>query len=446
MNPGDTALCIASPALCAVKQGVGAAASSAASNGFKQAAETMFAAYDDVMKQFLTSWVGAGFQVSLDNKATSWFQDTTLPITIMLLTLGLIVAGARVMYSHRGEPFQEAMTALGKTVAVITLGTAAIQIFVWGGDAYGQWILKVSGISATAGYVDAAFATTSPGLALILGLIGVLAVGIQWVIMFVRQALMLLLNAFWQVSAAYAVLRRGEQAFEKITAWIIAFIIYSPLAASIYAFAWRLKNGQDGAGGVIYGLMLIGLAVIALPAIMRLLVPASGALGSAIGGAMALGAAAAVVQAGVAVGAAVATGGASAGASGAGAAGAGAGAGGGAAGGVAGGGEVAASGGGGAGGGDSSPVAGGGSSDAGTSGDGAGGMVGDGGGASGAAADSGSSAAGASGGGSDGGSVAGGSSPDSGQSSGSTASMAAAQVVASGAGDAPSTAEGMISE
>ncbi|UYC82724.1 hypothetical protein [Curtobacterium poinsettiae] len=446
VNPGDTALCIASPALCAVKQGVGAAASSAASNGFKQAAETMFAAYDDVMKQFLTSWVGAGFQVSLDNKATSWFQDTTLPITIMLLTLGLIVAGARVMYSHRGEPFQEAMTALGKTVAVITLGTAAIQIFVWGGDAYGQWILKVSGISATAGYVDAAFATTLPGLALILGLIGVLAVGIQWVIMFVRQALMLLLNAFWQVSAAYAVLRRGEQAFEKITAWIIAFIIYSPLAASIYAFAWRLKNGQDGAGGVIYGLMLIGLAVIALPAIMRLLVPASGALGSAIGGAMALGAAAAVVQAGVAVGAAVATGGASAGASGAGAAGAGAGAGGGAAGGVAGGGEVAASGGGGAGGGDSSPVAGGGSSDAGTSGDGAGGMVGDGGGASGAAADSGSSAAGASGGGSDGGSVAGGSSPDSGQSSGSTASMAAAQVVASGAGDAPSTAEGMISE
>lgn len=448
MNPGDAALCAASLVGCAVKKGTEGAVSSAASNGFKQAAETMFAAYDDIMKQFLTSWVGASFKVDLDNKATSWFQDTTLPITIMLLTLGLVVAGARVMYSHRGEPFQEAMAALGKAVAVITLGTAAIQIFVWGGDAYGQWILKVSGISAKAGYVDAAFATTSPGLALILGLIGVLAVGIQWVIMFVRQALMLLLNAFWQVSAAYAVLRRGEQAFEKITAWIIAFIIYSPLAASIYAFAWRLKNGQDGAGGVIYGLMLIGLAVIALPAIMRLLVPASGALGSAIGGAMAMGVAAGVVQAGVAAGAAVATGGASAGASGAGAAGAGVGAGS-AGGGVAGGGEVAASGGSGSGG-SSSPVAGGGSSDAGSSGaDGAAGMVG-GDSASGAAADSGNSAGGATAssgaGASEGGSVAAGSSPDSGQSSGSKASLAATQVVASGAGDAPSTAEGMISE
>lgn len=429
---------------------VGGAAKSVASSGFKQAAETMFAAYDDIMKQFLTSWVGASFKVDLDNKATSWFQDTTLPITIVLLTLGLVVAGARVMYSHRGEPFQEAMVALGKAVAVITLGTAVIQVLVWGGDAYGQWILKVSGTTATAGYVDAAFATASPGLALIFGLLGVLAVGIQWVIMFVRQALMLLLNAFWQVSAAYAVLRRGEQAFEKITAWIIAFIIYSPLAASIYAFAWRLKNGQDGAGGVIYGLMLIGLAVVALPAIMRLLVPASGAIGSAIGGAMAMGVAAGVVQAGVAVGAAVATGGASAGASGAGAAAGGAGAGGaGAGGGVAGGGEVAASGGG-TGGSDSSPVAGGGSSDAGSSGgEGAAGMVG-GDGITGAGADSGNSAGGATAssgaGASEGGSVAAGSSPDSGQSAGSKASLAAGQVVAQGAGDAPSTAEGMIGE
>lgn len=445
-SAADNALCFASGIACAVKKGAEGAVADVASNGFQQAAETLFAAYDDIMKQFLTSWVGASFKVDLDNKATSWFQDTTLPITIVLLTLGLVVAGARVMYSHRGEPFQEAMVALGKAVAVITLGTAVIQVLVWGGDAYGQWILKVSGTTATAGYVDAAFATASPGLALIFGLLGVLAVGIQWVIMFVRQALMLLLNAFWQVSAAYAVLRRGEQAFEKITAWIIAFIIYSPLAASIYAFAWRLKNGQDGAGGVIYGLMLIGLAVVALPAIMRLLVPASGAIGSAIGGAMAMGVAAGVVQAGVAVGAAVATGGGSAGASGAGAAAGGAGAGGG----VAGGGEVAASGGGTGGSDSSSPVAGGGSSDAGLSGsEGAAGMVG-GDGATGAAADSGNSAGGATAssgaGASEGGSVAAGSSPDSGQSSGSKASLAAGQVVAQGASDAPSTAEGMIGE
>ncbi|WP_083393086.1 hypothetical protein, partial [Curtobacterium sp. MMLR14_010] len=354
---------------------------------------------------------------------------------------GLIVAGARVMYSRRGEPFQEVMGALGRAVAVITLGTAAIQIFVWGGDAYAQWILKASGISATGGYTAAGFAAASPGLALIFGLLGVIAVGLQWVIMFVRQALMLLLSAFWQVSASYALLKRGEQAFEKITAWIIAFIIYTPLAASIYAFAWRLKDGQDGVGGVLYGLMLIVLAVVALPAIMRLLIPASGALGGAIGGAMALGVGAAALQAGVAVGAAVATGGASA------SAGAGAGT---AATtsttstGVAEGGEMASAGGQAGGfGSDSTPTAGGSDGDASSSGsDGAAGMVG-GESASGAGGSDGSS-------GSDGGSgtpAAGGAADSgSGPSSGSRAGWAAAGAAADSSEGAANTAEGMIGE
>lgn len=293
---------------------VGEGAKAVASNGFQQAATTIFGGYDDIMKQFLTSWVGAGFLVDLDNKATSWFQDTSLPITIALLVLGLVVAGARTMFAQRGEPFQEAMRGLARVVFVTTAGTAFVQIMVWGGDAYADWILKVSGTTATAGFVDVGFATSSPGLALIFGLLGILSVALQWVIMFVRQAMLLLLNTYWPMTASYAMLRQGQSAFEKVTAWIIAFIIYSPLAASIYAFAWRLKNGQDGAGGVLYGLMLIILAVVALPAIMRLIAPATAALGSAVGGAMALGMTAAAVSAGVAVGAAVATGGTSAGA------------------------------------------------------------------------------------------------------------------------------------
>ena len=212
MNPDDVldpTCIIGGPLVCAAKNGVDSAVSSAASNGFKQAAETIFSSYDDIIKQFLTSWTGSNFLVALDNKATAWFQDTSLPITILLLTVGLIVAGARTMYAQRGEPFQEAMRGLARVVAVTSFGTVLIQILVWGGDAYAEWILKVSGTSAAAGFVDATFATASPGLALLFGLVGVLTVGIQWVIMFVRQAMLLLLNAFWPMSASYAIDRKS---------------------------------------------------------------------------------------------------------------------------------------------------------------------------------------------------------------------------------------------
>jgi type IV secretion system protein TrbL len=427
---------------------VGAGAKAVASNGFQQAAETIFSSYDDIIKQFLTSWVGSDFLVALDNKATAWFQDTSLPITILLLTVGLIVAGIRTMYTQRGEEFGEAMRNLGRVVAVTSFGTVSIQVLVWGGDAYAEWILKVSGTSATAGYVDAGFAASSPGLALLFGLVGVLAVGIQWVIMFVRQAMLLLLNAFWPMSASYAMLRQGQQAFEKITAWIIAFIIYSPLAASIYAFAWRLKSGQDGAGGVIYGLMLIILAVAALPAIMRLIAPVSAALGNAAGGAMALGITSAAVSAGVAVGAAVATGGAAAGAG----AGAGAGTGATTAGttGAAEGSSATASGpgAGGGSGADASSIAGGG--DGGTAGGGSADTASStvGGDSAAGAQDSGSSS---SSGGDGGGQTAAGASESasgsgSGQSAGSRAGWAAAQQASDNAPSDGSTAEGMIGE
>ncbi|AMM22909.1 hypothetical protein AX769_22520 (plasmid) [Frondihabitans sp. PAMC 28766] len=407
--------------------------SAVASGAFQDAANNIYQGFDGLMKDFLTSWVGQGLVVNLDGSAAKWFQQSILPINILLLVVGLIIAGVRTMLAANGGPFREALTSLGRVLAVTTFGTAAVQILVWGGDAYAQWILKESGTSADSGKLAGDFASQSPGLALIFGLLGIIAVGLQWAIMFVRQAMLLLLMVFWPTTASYAMMRQGQQAFEKVTAWIIAFVIYSPLAASIYAFAWRLKDGQDGPGGVIYGLMLIALAIIALPAMMRLLVPAAAAMGNASGGAMALGMTAAAVSAGVAVGAAVATGGGSAAA----------GAGGGTAGtaakaagpSAATGGDVASATGGGdeaTGGGGNSPVAGGGGEAAAPSGTSAGG--GDSSGSGGSA----QSASGASDSGS--------SSGAGGQSTGSKAGWAAGGSAADSASSSDGAAEGMISE
>lgn len=407
---------------CAAPTIIGAEGRTVAADSFERAAEDMYTGYDSILKEFITSWLNSKFVVSLDNSATEWFHSASALVTIGLLTIGIIIAGTRVMYEHRGEPLREVLHALGHAIAVISFGTTAIQILAWGGDAFAAWILQVSGTSASSGALVANFASQFPALALIFGLLGVLAVGFQWVIMFVRQALLLLLNAFWQMTAAYATFRRGQTAFESVTAWIVAFIFYTPIAASIYAFAWRLKNGDDGPGGVLYGLALIVLAIVALPAIMRLLIPAASVLGRAIGGGMALAAAAAALQAGVAIGAAVATGGGSA-AAGAGAGTTAASEGGGMA---AEGGEIAsAKGETGDTGADGSSAAGGGSNDASDS---------IGGGDSGAAPDSGGTASGGT--------------PDSGSgtSAGSRAAWAAAGSGVDNLGDEGNTAEGLISE
>ncbi|ALD14369.1 hypothetical protein [Clavibacter capsici] len=302
-------------AVCALVAPCGAANSAArsvATGAFEDTAAQMYQGFDSVTKDFLTSWTANSFIVDIQGAASQWFRESNLPVDVALFTLGLIVAGIRTMLMVRSEPIKDAASGAARVLAVTAAGAGALKVLAWASDAYSQYILRVSGTSANGAEIVSTFATQFPALALIFGLVGILAVGCQWIIMIARDATLPLLAAFWPSAAAASLFQRGHQAFEKVTSWLIAFLIYSPIAAAIYAYAWRLKNGDDGPGGVLTGLTLIGLAVLTLPALMRLVVPAVEAVGRTSGGAMAVEGITAAVSAGVAIGAAVATGGGSA--------------------------------------------------------------------------------------------------------------------------------------
>lgn len=316
---------------------VGCTVQKVTDDGANNLGQQMMAGYDKILKDFATSWLSKGIMVDMTGPSVEWFKMSTSSLALFLVTMGLMIAGIKTFKDRNGRPMREVFEALGKVVFVTVAGSLAIQVFVAAGDAYGKWILDSAGLDTGTFTVGAAAVASAPGLAIIIGMFGILTVLCQWALMFLRGAVLPLLSAVWPVAAAGAMLEGGKKGFEGVTRWILAFLLYSPVAASIYALAWRLKSGDEGIGGVINGWILVVLAVIALPALLRLIAPVTSAMGNMAGAAMAMGMTAAVVGAGVAVGAAVATGGASAGASGAGA---GAGAGGGAGGATAGGGAA----------------------------------------------------------------------------------------------------------
>lgn len=281
----------------------------------------MMGAWDSIMKGFLTSWLDAGMMVSLEGESMAWLTDQLQILSIFMSTLGIMIACVWPMVHARGDKAVKAAKSLLMVFLVTTAGTTLMQVAIPAGDAFSKYILDEAGVTVQ-GYEQlgpgaAAVAQIGPGLAIVAGIFGVIATLLQWVIMIVRATVLPLLVAIWPVAAAAAMIRGAEQSFSKVTMWLVAFLLYKPIAAIIYAFAWKLKSGGDGIGGVINGMLLLVLAVVALPALMKLLSPATAAMGTAAGGTMALGAGAAVVTAGVAAGAAVATGGASAGAKGA---------------------------------------------------------------------------------------------------------------------------------
>ena len=90
----------------------------------------------------------------------------------------------------------------------------------------------------------------------------------------------------------------GKQWSQKHASWLIAFVLYKPVAATIYAAAFKvtgsaltgkLEGVAESIVGLMSGLVLMVAALFALPAMMRLIVPAVGA--ASAGGAMFAGAA-----------------------------------------------------------------------------------------------------------------------------------------------------------
>lgn len=279
-------------------------------------AKEMMDSFDSFLKDFMTSWLGPGLLVDLDGVSVNWFKTSVNTITVTLMVVGLVFAGIRIMMESRSAPFKEAAKSFFQVIFVVTASTVLINALILGGDAYSKWILDESSTGVDPFGIQSAVLLANPGLALIVGLVGIFAVLLQWLIMLGRNATLPLLVAFWPTAAAANLVSAKTDMFGKVTGWIIAFIIYKPLAATIYAFAWKLKSGSDGIAGVLNGVVLIVLAILTLPALLRLIAPTTAALGNASGGSMAVGAGAAVISAGVAAGAMVATGGASAAATG----------------------------------------------------------------------------------------------------------------------------------
>ncbi|GAA1891943.1 hypothetical protein GCM10009715_41850 [Paeniglutamicibacter psychrophenolicus] len=403
----------------------------AAADAFTKMAEMMVGSWDSMMKEFLTSWLNVGLLVDLEAGSIQWLTAQLQVISIFLTILGIMFAAIWTMIHYRGDKAIKLAQTMAKVVVVTTLGAAAVQVIIAGGDAFSTWILDSAGITTDARQIPLTIAAANPGIAILGGIFGIIATIIQWGIMLVRSALLPLLIGVWPVAAAASMIGGADQAFSKITNWIIAFALYKPVAAIIYAYAWKTKSGDEGLGGVINGLVLIALAVVALPAMMRLIAPGTSALGGASGGGMALAGGAALVGAGVAAGAAVLSGGGTAAAGAAGGAAKMAG-GAGAAGsvGTAGGSSVTAGGAGAAGAGGGADPTGGGSGGGGTGGSGSG--PGGGAGAAGGSADT---ASGALGGDADGGDPAsGGTAGDTMGAEGAGQGSASGTGAASGAG------------
>lgn len=306
----------------------GAAIEDAANDSIKNMAKAIADAVGQTVQTLGTFWVNVGTPALTSAPGGSTASDPVLFLqnslyfwTASLAVLSVLVGAAKMVIERRGAPLRDLVRSLATLIVVSGAGVAAVGLLTVAADQFSGWIIKNStdgtSFNENISAMLALSATSPIGaiMIILLGLIAILASVMQIVLMIIRGGLLVILTGIFPTAAAFTNTEAGRGWFQKCTAWLIAFILYKPAAAIIYATAFQLSgskifgnagDGKDFGSALlttVTGLALMVIALFAMPALMRFVTPMVSAVTGG-GGAAAAGTVGALASGAVSMGSA----------------------------------------------------------------------------------------------------------------------------------------------
>ena len=282
-----------------VKQGcdvLGGAVSDAAGGVFDAAVGKIADGFAKAIQLVVTFWTGVKVPgLSAGSGPVGELRADTAWLTAFIAVVSVLVCAARLAVTRSSRPAGEAFKGLLVLVVTSGCGVAAVNALVVFGDSYSGWVLdrstggqlvermaKLAVLSSTSG--------VGPGLLLIVALLGIMASIAQLGLMLVRVGVVTIFAGLLPLAAAGTSTQTGMDYFKRMTSWLLAFVLYKPAAATVYASAFLMIGDGKDATSVLAGLFMLVLAIVALPALLRLITPMVGAAvaaGAGAGGGMA---------------------------------------------------------------------------------------------------------------------------------------------------------------
>ncbi|UUU31582.1 hypothetical protein JIX56_17640 [Streptomyces sp. CA-210063] len=221
----------------------------------------------------------------------------------------LLLAAIRMAVDRKGQSMRQAFMGMWKVILVGAASVPVVTALMTASDAYARDVYERSDLGDKASEMLGVLTLNQPGLVLIFGLLVMLSSFVQIVLMYIRIGVLIMLVGTLPLAAASSMTGWGDGWWKKHIGWLAAWLLYKPAAALIIYSATSMTKDTKDLDSVIAGMGMLIMAVFALPALLKLIVPATAALGGTSGGTVALNAAnnmasGAVSIAGGAVGAA----------------------------------------------------------------------------------------------------------------------------------------------
>ncbi|WP_156067138.1 hypothetical protein [Pseudonocardia halophobica] len=230
-------------------------------------------------------------------------QGATRQIVLAILVGSVLVQAIRLVVSRKAEPLVMVATGLVRFLIVSALGLTLLHFGLVAGDAFSRDVLDdATGKFATfmedqlgRGEIDNVMVT------LLVALLSAILSCVQWLLMIMRQAGLLVMAAMLPLAASGSLTRSTRGWLNRLIPWLLAIAVYKPAAAFIYyiGFSYLSSSSTQDSSQVavqLSGVMVLLLAVVAMPVLLKFFAWSGTQVGGASGGSAFLGAAGALAM------------------------------------------------------------------------------------------------------------------------------------------------------
>lgn len=275
---------------------LGNVAASAAQSAIQTFVNQFADAFATLIKTLMTFWVNVPTP-NLDSAPVHHLNDLVYWVQGVVLVASILYVAAKMAITRNSGVAGIAGADLCRMIVFVGAGAVGLNLLAAAGDAWSTWIIDQSADGKLAisflltegahnGGLAAALQNLGLGLEFLIALFGSVSAIAQIFLLVARIGILTLLVGTLPLTAAASLTPAGKASFNKILGWIIAWILYKPAAAMVYAGALFLVGTGQDLLSILSGLLMMILAVFALPALMRLVVPMVAAATSGGGGAL----------------------------------------------------------------------------------------------------------------------------------------------------------------
>ncbi|GAA4788420.1 hypothetical protein [Streptomyces ziwulingensis] len=232
-----------------------------------------------VMRGALGIFDSVGEIDSYDEAASNEINSQIQWIVVYLSIGSILFAAIKMALDRRGEAGQTALKGVMRVTLVNTAASSVIITFIVLMDRYSHHLFEKSLENLMRG-IDCSDDIPAM-LLLVVGCLLLLAGIIHALLMWIRLGVMIILMGTFPLAAAASMSDWGGNWWRKHLGWLIAWLLYKP-TVSLVLYSGSVMVNADNTSQTntqIAGMGVLLLSAIALPALMRVIVPATEALG-----------------------------------------------------------------------------------------------------------------------------------------------------------------------